>query len=63
MNIKGLLNSKETFKKTYMNFRKIDNLLNKIVEEISSDDFKDFMTKSKQMIEVLKRVDFGFFLD
>lgn len=37
-----------------MNFRKIDNLLNKIVEEISSDDFKDFMTKSKQMIEVLK---------
>lgn len=54
MNIKGLLNSKETFKKTYMNFRKIDNLLNKIVEEISSDDFKDFMTKSKQMIEVLK---------
>ncbi len=46
-----------------MNFRKIDNLLNKIVEEISSDDFKDFMTKSKQMIEVLKRVDFGFFLD
>ena len=45
--IKELLNSKQTFKKTYQNFRKIDDLLNKIVNEISSQDFKDFMKKSK----------------
>ena len=63
LNIKNLLSSKQTFKKTYQNFRKIDDLLNKIVTEISSQEFIDFMKKSKQMIDVLKRVDFSFFLD
>lgn len=62
INIKGLLESKKIFKKTYSNFKKIDKLLTKIVREISSKEFKDFTSKTRKLMRVLKKIDFKDFL-
>ncbi len=63
VNIKGLLSAKKIFKKTYSNFKKIDKLLSQIVTEISSPEFKDFIKRTKKLMKVLKKVDFGNFLE
>ncbi len=63
VDIKGMLSAKQIFKQTYTNFRKIDDLLKQIVTEISSPEFKQFMSKTKKLMKVLKKVDFSAFLD
>lgn len=63
LNIKGLLESKKIFKKTYSNFKKIDIMLKRIIKEISSQEFKDFTKKTKKLIKILKKIDFKDFLN
>lgn len=59
MSIKNVLAAKQVFKKTFKNFNKIDNLLSEIATEISSDEFKEFMKKTRKLVNVLRKSDLG----
>lgn len=63
VNIKGFLNAKNVVKETYKNFKKIDKIIELTTKEISSDEFKSFVTKTKNLMKVLKRVDFAGFIE
>ena len=61
VNIKKVVNTKKIFKKTFENFSKMNLLLKKVVEEISSKEFKDFFERTKQMMKVIKKDHFSEF--
>lgn len=48
-----MLNAKQVFKETYKNFKKIDGLLEQIVDEISSDEFVTFTQRTKKLVKIL----------
>ena len=61
--IKDIISSKNIIKESYKNFKKMDKILELTVKEIGSDEFKQFIGKTKSMIHVLKKVDFEGFID
>ena len=63
VDIKGLVNTKKIFQKTYKNFKKINELVAKIVREISSKEFKEFFKKTKSLVRSLEKLDFTTFLN
>ena len=63
VNIKGFLSAKDVVKKTYKNFKKIDKIIEMTTKEISSNEFKEFVNKTKKLMSVLKRVDFVGFIE
>lgn len=62
-NIKNLINSKNIIKESYRNFKKMDKILELTIKEISSEEFKTFIGKTKSMIQLLKNVNFENYID
>lgn len=61
--IKNLLSSKNIIKESYKNFTKMDKILELTIKEIGSDEFKQFISKTRSLIYMLKKVDFDGFID
>ena len=61
--IKDIISSKNIIKESYHNFKKMDKILELTVQEIGSEEFKQFITKTRSMIHMLKKVDFDSFID
>lgn len=63
VDIKGLVNTRKVFKKTYKNFKKINKRIAEIVREISSKEFKNFYKKTKKLMKSLEKLDFTSFFN
>lgn len=61
-NIIDVIKTKNVIKKTFHNFKKIDKIIALTIREISSDQFKQFVNKTKKLMKVLKKSDFDNFI-
>ena len=61
-NIINIIQTKNIIKKTFHNFKKIDKVIAMTIKEISSDEFKQFVGKTKKLMSILKKSDFEDFI-